>query len=423
MDKNQKVIEALEKLNDIAEGYDSYEYGLPLHNEIRKAQMIEALASLTAEAAEAQAGTMTEMIDEIAEKYDLYEINDGGRVNRDALHYFARALLQAGQVADHFRGVTKMIETDDSLTLNATQLKQALDCAAPDWDTDPDQRETEVTLQWMPERTSVEGEPMAAGLYLWWTDYPEEGVVLLDEEYKWEVPPQAEADHISHPVEMVKTDEGAYQRLLQLVETVIAHSEEIGEEEWFGVDELQSISLMSKEDAEFVAAFTPVVAFGLLNIALSQSAEKPAVPDELKEIGRLIATQDNRCTDQPMFIVQQKRAYVTEDGYNDCYYEWRETTSGDYSIASPQKRVHLEKYFEEHGCAPDGWMRFAMFDTWEFVTACFTEQGCKEYLRINGHNLNEPRIYADGSFRNHEYRTLRNWLLSLAAAPAQEGGK
>jgi len=155
------------------------------------------------------------------------------------------------------------------------------------------------------------------------------------------------------------------------------------------------------------------------SIATLSQQSAVRVPEELREIGRLLATQDNRCTDQPLFVVQQKRAYVTEDGYNDCYYEWRETTSGDYSIASPQKRVHLEKYFAEHGCAPDGWMRFAMFDTWEFVTACFTEQGCKEYLRINGHNLNEPRIYADGSFRNHEYRAVRNWLLSIAAAPTQ----
>lgn len=145
---------------------------------------------------------------------------------------------------------------------------------------------------------------------------------------------------------------------------------------------------------------------------LEQMAAAPAVPAELREIARLLATQDNRITDQPLFIVQQKRSYVTEEGYNDCRYEWRETESGEYIEATPLRAARLELLHKDFRETP-GWKRFALMDVWEFVTACFTEQGCKDYLRINGHNLKETRIYADGSFRNHEYQAVRNWLLSL----------
>jgi hypothetical protein len=70
------------------------------------------------------------------------------------------------------------------LTLNARQLRAALDYGAPDFETDEDQRDTEICLQWLPERMSVDGEKMEAGLYMWDAEYPEEGVVLLDENYE-----------------------------------------------------------------------------------------------------------------------------------------------------------------------------------------------------------------------------------------------
>lgn len=145
----------------------------------------------------------------------------------------------------------------------------------------------------------------------------------------------------------------------------------------------------------------------------------PAVPDGLREIGRLLLTQDNRITDAPLFIVQQKRTYVTERDYNDCRYEWRETESGEYIEATPERARRLEAIYQGRYEEPKGWKRFAVFDVWEFVTACFTQQGCKDYLRINGHNLKEPRIYAESSFRNEEYRFVREWLVSIAAQSSQ----
>lgn len=156
--------------------------------------------------------------------------------------------------------------------------------------------------------------------------------------------------------------------------------------------------------------------------AASQPAAAPAsVTQTLRDIGELLRTQDNRATDQPMFIVQQKRLYVTAEDYNDYRIEWHESERGDYQPASPLRAARLEVL--HRGCREyPGWTRLAVHDVWEFVTACVTEQGCKDYIARNGHNLNEPRIYAEGSYRNEEFHAIRNWLMSLAAAPLHESG-
>jgi len=71
----------------------------------------------------------------------------------------------------------------DCITLTALQLRHALDFAAPDFDTDEDQRETEVSIAWAPEGATHtdEGDPDPAGYKVWLTDYPEEGSIPLDE--------------------------------------------------------------------------------------------------------------------------------------------------------------------------------------------------------------------------------------------------
>lgn len=140
------------------------------------------------------------------------------------------------------------------------------------------------------------------------------------------------------------------------------------------------------------------------------------IPDELRRIGHLLRTQDNLCTDQPLWIVQQKRIIIGIDpAWNDgddhivWLIEDQEIYKGDEEFAE------LEKAYEDDGTVPEDYTRSAFHETWEFVTACFTEQGCKDYLARDRHNLKEPRIYADGSYRNAEYRVLRNWLMSLPA--------
>ena len=132
------------------------------------------------------------------------------------------------------------------------------------------------------------------------------------------------------------------------------------------------------------------------------------LPAELYTIGELIRTQDNRITDQPMFVVFQKREIIGSDEHSPSRICW----VWDGEEVSELRAKRLEALYQD-GRDTRGYDRYAMQEVDEFVTACFTEHGCKEYLRQNGHNLRQPYIYACGSFRNNEYQLVRNWLAGI----------
>ncbi len=132
------------------------------------------------------------------------------------------------------------------------------------------------------------------------------------------------------------------------------------------------------------------------------------LPAELYTIGELIRTQDNRITDQPMFVVFQKREIIGSDEHSPSRICW----VWDGEEVSELRAKRLEVLYQD-GRDTRGYDRYAMQEVDEFVTACFTEHGCKDYLRQNGHNLRLPYIYACGSFRNNEYQLVRNWLAGI----------
>ncbi|ENU1914543.1 ead/Ea22-like family protein [Klebsiella pneumoniae] len=132
------------------------------------------------------------------------------------------------------------------------------------------------------------------------------------------------------------------------------------------------------------------------------------LPPELYTIGELIRTQDNRITDQPMFVVFQKREIIGSDEHSPSRVCW----VWDGEEVSELRAKRLEALYQD-GRDTRGYDRYAMQEVDEFVTACFTEHGCKDYLRQNGHNLRLPYIYACGSFRNNEYQLVRNLLAGI----------
>lgn len=133
--------------------------------------------------------------------------------------------------------------------------------------------------------------------------------------------------------------------------------------------------------------------------------------ERLREIGHQIRTQDNRTTSEPIFIVQQrKRIFGLDPDYTEDTV-WV-NAAGACETADDDERRELDAK-EAAGESTDGWVKTGFMDIWEFVTPCFTEKGCQEYIEANGHNLTEPRIYAATAYRNEEFIFLRNWLGSL----------
>jgi hypothetical protein len=129
---------------------------------------------------------------------------------------------------------------------------------------------------------------------------------------------------------------------------------------------------------------------------------------KMADIGKLIREQDNRITDCPIFVVQEK---VRDAGYDSGYassYEWIDYDR-DHKVAGETRAARLDA-LDDDGRKFGAWERVYYIDRWEFVTACFTEQGCKDFISRDGHNHGECRIYAYGSYRNQEYRDVREFL-------------
>ena len=158
-------------------------------------------------------------------------------------------------------------------------------------------------------------------------------------------------------------------------------------------------------------------------LAASPQAPQPeaqptfSIPPEIAKIIESLHTQDNRITANPLFAVQQKRVIGgLESGYEDGW-AW---VDYDGEIHDADRISELNARFQDGESEPDGCRRVGYIEKWEFVTGCLTEEGCKQYLRLDGHNLREPRIYAYGGYRNVELEALRKWLMSLRAAPSAQ---
>jgi len=136
----------------------------------------------------------------------------------------------------------------------------------------------------------------------------------------------------------------------------------------------------------------------------------------LAELRLNLRTQDNRITSYPMFIVEQRKRlygldpeYADEDGIAWMF------DSEEWPKDDPD-RIEAEAEYDSTGEEPDGWTRTGFIDQWEFVTACFTEQGCQDYLELNGHNLGKTRIFVESGHRNEEWQRLRKLLLKGTGA-------
>lgn len=62
----------------------------------------------------------------------------------------------------------------------------------------------------------------------------------------------------------------------------------------------------------------------------------------------------------------------------------------------------------------DNVVKTGYVDVWEVLTVAFTEEGCKEHLRLNGHNYQHYQkvdIFVDSLYRCPEMQAIRNFLL------------
>lgn len=129
------------------------------------------------------------------------------------------------------------------------------------------------------------------------------------------------------------------------------------------------------------------------------------------EMAQDIRTQDNACTAEPIYIVQQRqRMYgIDPDLCDDGKIVWLDLMN-DHEELSGEEAEFLEKAYQKNFEEPENFTRTGYIDQWEFVQPFFTRKGAEEYIEANRHNLKEPRIYVDSAYRNKEWQEVRKRL-------------
>jgi hypothetical protein len=155
-----------------------------------------------------------------------------------------------------------------------------------------------------------------------------------------------------------------------------------------------------------------------LEVARRDLATARSALEALAAIGEALATQDNRLTGNPIFVVQRsRRTYGFDTNYTEDCIAW---LGDDHIETKGAEYEALEAKWEETGDEPDGYTRTAYVDTWEYVMPFFTERAAQRYIDENGHNhggKEQLRIYVESGYRNHEWEAIRRACIA-ALTPA-----
>lgn len=138
--------------------------------------------------------------------------------------------------------------------------------------------------------------------------------------------------------------------------------------------------------------------------------------EAIRAIGANLRTQDNRITENPIFMVERK---VTDTGYDPIYCDddvlfWHcdgfAVRRGDEEFDGLMER-------EDNGDLPEEYSYSGFKERWEPVQPFFTEEAANRYVKSNKHNLGECRVFVHGGYRNDEWAVIRKLLLTITEAP------
>lgn len=164
-----------------------------------------------------------------------------------------------------------------------------------------------------------------------------------------------------------------------------------------------------------------------LSVTIGESHQMAIIPQVLRDIAANLATQDNRITSNPQFLVQKKvrqtgmdMNYSDDYIWMDCANDWEEVVDRAQierldDLESREYRLSVEEQDEFSEYVKTGYL-----DRWETIQTFFTEVEADRYIAANKHRHDgELRTYVEWSGRNPEWMAVRNFLLSLnTAAPS-----
>lgn len=172
--------------------------------------------------------------------------------------------------------------------------------------------------------------------------------------------------------------------------------------------------------------------------------------EELRRIVARLADQDNRCTAEPLYIVEvaslqcglengfgeivafvQDSSLVSTSHWDTLDLAWRKFDEERWECDNPNSLIVIDG--EEYDVNPKNECSVQRTEckvVWEARAWFLTEQAAQKYIDENGHNLRghePPRIYVESMNRGVEMIVVRAALPRLVAMldqqPAQSGGE
>jgi hypothetical protein len=150
--------------------------------------------------------------------------------------------------------------------------------------------------------------------------------------------------------------------------------------------------------------------------------------NDIATIAENLHTQDGRMTHLPIFMVQVKVRERGDPDNGDPYYwvnrDWERVDDevgkrldeaeekGNWGFFHPDDADEFGRSLPRDRC---DYTKVYYQDVYHHQMPFFTEQGAKDYIAVNGHNLREPRIYVESGYRNREWEIVREFLMSQRA--------
>lgn len=151
--------------------------------------------------------------------------------------------------------------------------------------------------------------------------------------------------------------------------------------------------------------------------ALQSQDREDAIPAEIRLMAERIAADDfEHCTADPIFTVEKQRVIAGIDTDYTDQVGWFDTDSG-FRIADDEAES-FEGNYSDTGEEPEGYVRTGYLEEWEHCATFITMQAAQEFAKAKGENY---RVYVDSGCRNHEWKALRAFLLSIDHARRVEG--
>jgi hypothetical protein len=143
-------------------------------------------------------------------------------------------------------------------------------------------------------------------------------------------------------------------------------------------------------------------------------AKKVAATDEIRAIGELMRTQDNQCTADAIFLVERK-CIIT--GFDTDYCESHQIVwciEDSMYFEGEDYFKELEDEFIKTGVVREDHTRTGFIAHCDFVQLFFTQSAADELILKHGHKYDgELRVSVESAYRNKEFQTVRDWLMSL----------